>query len=393
VTVPRSVFDVVVRHDPSPAKHSESTAAFLGRVAGDYWDQVRGLIEDWVSHVPADGRDDLIGRLRSNDTRQFQGAFWELYLHETFIRSGFEVTVHPVVDGTRRQPDFRVSGRRTSFYVEAKAMLGKGADVGPDARVQRLYDAVDKLDCPNFFLGITVRTVGSADLPTRKLRSKAEEWLSSLDPDETKHVSIYDPDRERFEWQEAGWDIELRPIPIRGDARGQSGHRPLGILGAQGAWINDSGALKAALEDKGSAYGDLDAPLIIAVNSFGFSSDEFDVMNALYGSLQVRFSLDDPTAPGESTRAPDGYWARDSWAHRHVAGVLIGRSVSPYSVSTSAPTLWRHPAASRGIAALPSWRAAEVIGDRIEYTDPTQPMSELFGLAAEWPVGDPFPCE
>jgi hypothetical protein len=363
----------------------------LGRVAGSYWDQVRELIEDWASHVPTEHRADLIGRLRSTDNRQFHSAFWELYLHESLRRSGYAITIHPILDGTSRKPDFHVTGGQASFYLEAKALLGNGQRVGRDARLKRLYDALDQLNSPNFFLAIDVRSVGPSDLPTKTLRSKIEAWLNGLDPDVIAPASILNPDRVHFTWQADGWSIELRPLPVREDARGRADHRPLGMFGDhESPWVDDS-ALRTALEEKGSAYGDLDAPLVIALNSFGFNADEFEVMNALYGSLQVRFSLSDPSAPAETVRASDGYWARQSWAHQHVAGVLIGRSVSPFSASTAVPTLWRHPAASQAIAPLPQWRIAQPVDDHIEYSEATQAMHELFDLPERWPIGEPFP--
>ena len=87
------------RSDPSPASHAESSAAFLNRVAGSCWDQVRHLVDEWVAHIPVDSRVDIIARLKSAQDRQSTAAFWELYLHETFTRAGFDVELHPAVDG------------------------------------------------------------------------------------------------------------------------------------------------------------------------------------------------------------------------------------------------------------------------------------------------------
>lgn len=388
------VFDAVDRTDPSPSKHSESTAAFLDRVAGRYWDEIRELINAWALNVPSAERPDLVGRLRSRDDRQFAGVFWELYLHETFRRCGFEVTIHPSVDGGNRKPDFLVTTPVSAFYVEAKALVGRAPEPGAVARKMRLYDALDHLRCPNFFLKIDVNAVGPNDLPARALRKKLAAWLDGLDPDSTPiALDDDDPQANPFRWQHAGWDLAFYPVPKSLDARGEPGLRTLGIFGPiEAVLVSDDVELRNALTDKGSAYGDLEHPLVIAVNVFGFSHDNFDTMNALYGTYQLQVSLVDRDAAAVPTRAPDGYWAAGSWAHHHVAGVLIARSMAPWRVTEEAPTFWPHPEPGASVTPVPAWRIAEPIVDHIEYLEPESSLAELFGLPDPWP-SSPDPWE
>ncbi|WP_152360328.1 hypothetical protein [Microlunatus speluncae] len=389
---PSQVFSIRDRTDASPSRHNESTAAFLDRVAGGFWDQVRDLVEAWVANVPDAARRDIVGRLRSDDV-QHASAFWELYLHETFTRSGFSVTVHPVVPGSARQPDFLVTRGEEAFYVEAKCLVSTSADGGASARKRALYDALNSMHCPNFFLQIDVNRIGSADLPTKRLRRKLEGWVAALDPDSIDVDGTYFESVQPFPWSEAGWELEFRPFPVRADARGRAGRRPLGIFGpVEAAWINDDESLRDALKDKGSAYGDLDLPLVIAINSFAFSHDDTDTMNALYGTEQFTISLDDRDAPPVPSRKPDGYWLAGSWAHQHVAGVLIGRSVAEYR-PTALPTFWIHPEPHKDVVPLPVWRVAEPVIDHIENREPEVMISSLFGLPEVWPVGEAFPRE
>lgn len=390
---PNQVFSDIGRTDASPSGHNESTAAFLDRVCGHYWDQVRELIEAWVSRFPADSRADIIGRLRSPDYAQHSGAYWELYLHETFTQSGFDVTVHPPLDGTTRQPDFLVTRGAESFYVEAKCLVSKATDAGASARKRRLYDALDTIHCPNLFLQIDVHQVGFTDLPAKALRRNLEEWTASIDPDA---IVINDQDNDganRFCWSQSGWELEFRAFPVKAETRAKASHRSLGIFGPiEAAWVNDDVTLRSTLSDKGSAYGELDRPLVIAINSFAFSHDDFDTMNALYGTEQITISLTDRDAPPVPTRARDGYWLRGTWAHQHVAGVLIGRSIAEYRPA-AAPTLWKHPEPHEAVSALPVWRVAESVIDHVEHRDPAAPIHELFGLPEIWPVGEAFPRE
>lgn len=393
-TAPNQVFSDRERTDASPSGHNEPTAAFLDRVAGGYWDQVRELIENWVANLTESARPDIVGRLRSPDYAQHASAYWELYLHETFIRSGFQVTVHPAVAGSTRQPDFLVTRGSEAFYVEAKCLVSsKATDPGASARKRRLYDALDKIDCPDLFLRIDVNQVGAADLRTKTLRRKLEQWARLLDADGISVDGHLNDDGERFTWSEAGWELAFRPFPVKKEARGRSDHRPLGIFGpVEAAWINDDVTLRSALMDKGSAYGELDRPLVIAINSFAFSHDDFDTTNALYGTEQITISLEDRAAPPVPSRKRDGYWLAGTWAHQHVAGVLIGRSLAEYRPN-AVPTFWTHPEPHEAVAPLPVWRVAEPVVGHIEHREPKSPIRELFGLPEGWPVGEAFPRE
>lgn len=206
VTSLNPVFDDRVRTDPSPASHSENSAAFLNRVAGGYLDQIRGLVEDWASRVPDAGRRDIVARLRSSSDRQSGAAFWELYLHETFVRAGYAVELHPSVDGPR-PPDFHVTRGAERFYVEATCLFGAATDGGAIARRQALYDAVERINSPNFFLSIDVEVIGSNAPATGQLRRDLERWLAGLDPDATDLVLGRERAGEYFLWEEQGWQI------------------------------------------------------------------------------------------------------------------------------------------------------------------------------------------
>jgi hypothetical protein len=60
-------------------------------MGGQYWDDVRSTMNRWFEHVPPVDREKLKGKLLGRDSPQFRSAFWELFLHETFICAGFDV--------------------------------------------------------------------------------------------------------------------------------------------------------------------------------------------------------------------------------------------------------------------------------------------------------------
>ncbi|MFF2389138.1 hypothetical protein [Agromyces sp. NPDC058104] len=366
---------------------------FLNRVAGDYWDQVRELVEDWAARVPSVARRDVVARLRSPHDRQFSAAFWELYLHETFLRAGFEVESHPSVSGPR-PPDFRVTRGKERFYVEATCVFGTATGSGATARRQALYEAVDRIHSPNFFLSIDVESIGEAAPRTRRLRADLERWLSSLDPDNIELVLGRDPRGQRFVWEEQGWRVWFRPIPVRIEARGATDHRVLGVFGpGEAQWLDDASELRRTIRSKGKAYGVLDAPLVIAVMVGTPFHDEVDTISALYGTWKVQFDINSPD-DARSVRGRDGYWGSpDEWRHTHVSGVLLAHAVAPWRVADEVPELWAHPRATQQVSSLPVWRSAVLADNRIERIEPSQPASSFYGLPAGWPEGEPFSRE
>lgn len=386
------VFSDRARDDDLPKRYTESSAAFFDRVAGLYWDQIRDLIEDWAARFPDAARPDIVGRLTSADDRQSSAAFWELYLYHALVALGSEVVVHPSVPGGPRPPDFRVVGEIGEFYLEAKALFGRGVDRGASARANEVYEAVNQVHSPNFFVAVSLDRIGSAPLPKKLLRRQLESWLAGLDPDAVKFETRFSGG-ESLTWNREGWVIEFRPIPVKKSRRGAPDHRPLGVLDGGGAkFLDDTGDLRSALRDKGSAYGSLDLPLVVAINVATAFHDDHDTLNALYGTEQIQFNRADLDAPPERVRAHDGYWGVPwAWKRTHVSGMLYGPNVAPWSVTRAVPRLWHHPGAAVPVATPPVWHKARFSGDRFEQTDAKRDVHELFGLPAGWPLGEAFP--
>lgn len=390
-----TIFSAITRNDPSPASHGDSHAQFLDRVSGPYWDQVRDLIEDWFSRLCPDAQADVRGRLRSKDDRQSKGAFFELYLHECLLRMGYTVTCHPELEGTSRRPDFLAEKDGRSIYVEARSASSSDVAVGKAARVNAVYESLDKLDSPNFFLWIDVVKQGEAPLRARPLRGRLETWLAELDPDEHRLVA----GKRRKElpghvYEDAGWKIDFRAYAKSPDARGREGARPLGIFGGGEAhWVQDEEGIRGALTAKGSAYGWLGAPFVVAVASSSLSLDDDDVLNALYGAEVVELrTFADGTEDTVMARKADGYWYRgDHWDHRGVSAVLVVKNLHPAFVGKQQHTIWEHPDPEFAVDGFTIWRRSVVQDGGMTFVYPERSQADWFDLDEPWPVGEPFP--
>jgi hypothetical protein len=302
------LFDEVDRTDVSPSSHQESSFEFLNRIPGGYWEHPRSLMQEWLNHIESDSDDtDVCQRFRSRDDEQFRSAFLELYLHESLLRAGYAITIHPSVDGTTNQPDFLVEREDERMYIEA---IAPGANPAAKAAAQRravLFDTVNRLDDPNFMLWLEELVEGANPPPAARLRADLRRWLTELDPDKPWDVDSAPSHR----WEHDGWSVSFKPIPTKREARGRrSNSRAIGVYGHTGVdWIDDAPAIRKALASKHHEYGDLDAPFIIAVGTYIHDRDRWHTTNAMYGAAAIEWNKgpDGKTAARE-IRQPDGYF-------------------------------------------------------------------------------------
>ncbi|HRV67771.1 MAG TPA: hypothetical protein P5074_15565, partial [Candidatus Nanopelagicales bacterium] len=238
------VFDENVDRRPGPATHLETSFQFLNRAEGEFWEQVRVLVQQWLDNV---GRDadyrDLRGRLRKDNSISF-AAFFELYLHELFRRGGFDVEVHPTIQGSTRHPDFLVTGQGQSVYGEATMQGTPAAIEARGNRKAALLDAIQGSRHQAWFLMLEHIRVGPAPAKGRRVRDLIDKWLDSLDPD----ADVDLPDRRHFGWSYDGWELVVSAIPVSPSLRGDPDHRIIGVYGDSGAaFVDDAPTIKALL--------------------------------------------------------------------------------------------------------------------------------------------------
>lgn len=314
------LFDHFGRTDTTPSAHQESSFEFLNRIAGDYWDHPRALMEEWLDHVPSEEEcNDLRQRFRSRDDEQFRSAFLELYLHESLVRAGYAVTIHPDVRGTSRRPDFLAQRDDLRFFIEAIAPGSNPARKAAAKRRSVLLDTVNRLGDPNFMLILDELKEGTSPPSSARLRHDLQRWLEKLDPD-----APWDPDAAPTRrWEHGGWAATFRAVPKKPEARGtRPNDRTIGVYGhSEVEFIDDAPAIKKALATKHHEYGDLGAPFIIAVGTYIHDRDRWHSSNAMYGHISVQIDeMPDGSIATRQIRQPDGYFGTPpEWANRNVS--------------------------------------------------------------------------
>ncbi len=390
-----AIFDDFERTARPPASYGEAPFEYLNRFAGQYWGRQRDLIEAWFHRLCEDAKPHVRARLQSKDERQFRAAFWELYCHETLIRLGYNVVCEPELPETPRRPDFLVNPDAHPCVLEATVVGGSNAQIASDRREGEVWDVIDRIQTRNFYLNLETFSIGRDAPPARRLRKELEAWLEALDPDEVTDAirrdgSVFGPSIPSRAWQEAGWHVVFRPLPIDPERRGQAGGRPIGVRGpGEARIVDDVSPLQAALRDKASAYGHLEMPFVVAIESDSNRLDDDDVMNALFGHQTAVVGLGpDGSRRVRNSREPDGIlYGPEGPRSRRVSGVLIANRLPPLAVAQNAPTLWLNPWAEFpvGLPGLP-WQVAVIVPHgALVKTDPPGRIHELFDLPSDWP--------
>lgn len=369
------------------ANHAERLYDYLNRSGRPEMGRIRDLLEDWFQRYPGEHQNEL----RAAFPDKFESCFFELYLHELLLRLGCEIEIHPEMKSTARRPDFLVrQPDGTRFILEAVLATGKSRkELATEARTNEVYDALDRMHSPNFFVGM--RTLGAplTPPPARKMREFLERNLAELDPDDVSFQEAQEDFDSLPHWlfEHDGWRIDFFPVPKKREARGKEGVRPLGaFLPMEMEWLDPQTPIREVIKDKATRYGKLELPFIVAVNALEDFARREHIMDALFGREQWVFYRNDPKAHFQ--RKLDGIWTSPSGPiHTRLSGVLTAIRLRPQSVSEKGLCLYHNPWAQlpyQGVLdRLP--RAIPDMDDHcIKFVDGIPPR-ELFGLPTGWP--------
>src|ERR1044072_4083894 len=391
------LFDEVNRKTHRPKTEHEPLFDYYNISARRTVVAFRELVEAWFQRYPQDVRKEFRGRFRSPIDAHHRGAFFELDLHELILSMGFTIDIHPKMnERTTTQPDFIVSkNEQPCFYLEATSALPSQEESAKEKIFAQLYDYLNEMHSPNFFVAIEPHGSLTNPPPGKSLRRELEQWLSTLNPDELRQSLEVDGFRglPRFNWTYKNWSISFLPIAKSVGLRGKRGVRPIGMtLPSEAKFIDSYSPIKKAVAAKATKYGELNLPFIVAVNVFDIHADSIDLMDALFGreAIQIREGFDGVISRKE-IRQPDGVWVGPRGPQNtRISGALFTVNLSPWAMATITPVLIHHPWASKPI--LPElWPLTQQVPNRQTFH-----MEERLGknacdflsLPTPWPIPD-----
>lgn len=371
------------RTDSGPGKHGEDTYQFLDRSARKNVTAVRELLEQWFSEYPAFGQVDLKNRCKTD----FHTGFWELFLHAYFSANGFTLEPHPAVSGSSKRPDFLVKKGDCEFFLEATVTRDESDEDEAQRRVRHLlYDAVNSIESPNFFLTLEEFAIAAGKQPAaRGLKAFLRRELPKHDPDVVASSLVPGVGGPVLRYSDENISVRISLMPRSPKARGNPEIRPIGIYPIQTHWGSGDEALRQSVNAKATRYGKLDRPYVVCVNYIGaWGVDSDAVLNALFGTEQLTATLGQSTPTLSRKRdgvfmGPAGPW------NTRVSGVVVGAKLFPWSLLVASFDLYHHPWTAKPLGdCVPSIRQGRLAGDRLEWHDGVQ-LIDLFHLPPKWP--------
>ena len=347
MTIRPSLFDDIKRTDSSPRQHNEPFFTYLNRSAHREATKIRARLESWFRRFPVKARDDVRGRFRADDDQGHRGAIFELFIHELLTRLGCTVKAHPCVPGTGARPDFWARHEDCPFYVETKAIDLSSSPFARNPLEEDVVAKINSLSSPHFYIFTEVEGKLSTALSRKQVVQPFVDLLASHDPDEVQRmIDVAGPFAAPFRMIRSGsWHLTGWLKPIAPEKRGDGKPRTLVIGPARSGVTDDSTPVQRAIRKKASKYGQLDAPLVVAVNVSDPFFDKDDEIEALFGKEQIVYFENRPDLSPELSREPDGVWVQGGYRPRYtrLSAVLVFRDLTPWNLHAIHNCLYFNP--------------------------------------------------
>jgi len=323
------LFTDKIRTDKKPAKHNDNSFDFFDRSDSEKGKVIREVLNSWFANYPENEKSEFKKRFQ----KEFSSSLYELFIHELFIKQGFELESHPKLKNSTKRPDFLAKGNGIEFYIEVKEATDKtDAERALENKTNQIYDIVNQTDSPNFWLQIKKLNFITDKQPSAKkvvrfLESKLPEFNPDLILDNLKTFGVKGIPFIRFEDQNLSMIIKL--MPKSKEIRGKKGVRPIGIFPSESFVGGADDSIKSALSKKANRYGELDKPFLICINSKSYrGTDNYDVMDALFGSTSISYSTDPNNKDEQIERAMNGFFKDNSGPkNTKVSAIMINRLI------------------------------------------------------------------
>jgi len=351
------LFDNFQRKYKGPADYGESEFKYLNRSARERFTKARNELEKWFSEYRAENESeaaDLVARFRSEDDEHHFSALTELYLYNLLKTHGYTLKIHPKLPGKRAKPDFMAFKNGSPlFVIEAVVVFGNPTKRRVEKFESSILDAINQIASPDFLVSINIESVNPNKTPAiGRIKRQIEKRLSKLNYRSVCKQIELTGEFPTWQWEENGWKLKFRASPVKEEARMRRGNdsRIIGAIQYPVRRINIDEAIKKNVLRKVKKYGNLEIPLLIAVNVISESMfcDDYTIMNALFGKETIQIST---CADGTHTTRPgrtlDGIWVHPKMGVKNtrMSGLLILSGLRSSTLNDVKPVLWHHPKA------------------------------------------------
>lgn len=378
-----TLFDDCVRSDHHHAPRREGSFDFLNRSAWPAAENIRTSLEAWFADYPDGAKNDLRARFRRPD-HNHESAFFELLLHQVFLRLGLAPEVHPELRTGKGRPDFAIRGRNGLYYVEAN-VAGPTGGLAKDPLEDEILDALDSLAAEKpTRIAVHAATRGKLhqSVSRRSIKKEVREWIDGIDPALIlPGASSGHPERKI---RRGAWTLTLTAFHVLS----RPSKRLIHMGPMKTAWSNDGESLRKNLLEKAKQHGSLERPLIIAMNTQSGFQDQEEELSALFGQEQMTLQRENggSLVAANVSREPRAMW-RDHSGERYtrVHGVLFFRGVTPWNADSATSHVYLNPFIDADVPdELLRLGRAGLQEDEMIW-EAGEPLGDILGLPQDWP--------
>ena len=387
-----SLFDEKDRDDTKPGLNAETTYSFYDRSSLDEFARRRRMLQRWVDRLPPEKQKDIVRRMRHEgrgspvEAQRFDGAFFELFLHEFLNGTGGYTVVEPKIG--HLTPDFGVTetrpdGTKINYVVEATDInVTRDTDLESNWNERYALDVLNEIESPDYYLYVRTKGLLTTTPPKRALRRPFEELVKTANYDDIRaKVELYGYLGDVIPaatFRHGDWSVTGRLEPVDPELRPRKDQFVSGGPMKSGSY-NDIGKTKERLYDKSKQYKGVDN-LIIALRTNSWLSG---IGESLFGRMTYHIPIHKdpndsrPLPPPRYVQKPDGFWFNTSGPQNgNVIGVVAFHLLHPHWVDEATAVFYGNPYTDKP---LPSWTKeithAEYVDGKVEIVEGIPPCS------------------
>ena len=369
------LFEDKIRINTNPAGYFYDNYEFLDQSNRDIENRVRILLNDWFDKYPLEYQEKLLNRFIQNE---FTSAFFELYIHELFNKLNFNIS--PIYDPKKRSPDFIIKNDN-DLFIEAR--ISEDNIYIPKGKYRILSEILDYINKnvvnPNYFIHITIKKISKSNPILSIYKMKITEWLDYL----SKTENCSKESKNELEINNNGW-IFL----VRASKRKFIKTTNYQIIGSvfQGFWKENSKVkLKKAIAKKANHYPKPNSPFLLAINMLTLDLDQEDILDALFGDLQIGIPKDGREQVIESRTNNGAWFYKGKYINKRISALLIVKHLNPWRIARSEILIIHHPSPQYPIEkTLLPFNQMIFKNSNIQHCKGIHP-NEIFKLPSGWP--------
>lgn len=341
------LFGNTIEYIDGPSSNNENSFNYYHKSNRVDMKIIRNTMEAWFSKYPEIEKNELKIRFK----KDFDSAFFELFLYELFKKLGYEIIIHPELKNSTKRPDFLIIKNGKQTYVEAKICFDKSEDEMALENLQNeFYDQLNKVKIKGFLLAIEeVNFITKKQPRVKELIAKIENEVAKLDPvlisrSMKKHGFELCP---KIEFENKDFNIIVKPIPLTESEKDTTSENPIGMFPSEFFWGGGEDSLRQSILKKSNRYGKFEIPYVICINALGKkTSGKTDIENLVWGSLQYTFSSNPNERNGKLTRKNDGIFFNSGKAQLKNVSGLIFTKIFPSNIPNAKYWMYKNPFAN-----------------------------------------------